>query len=105
MRFPNTFGDVSIDIACLNHDRCYARSGTSRLVCDVRFALDIVDAFDGEGFFVERHANDVALIYFLGVRIGGIGPYDALPPERNFTSGLMDYTSHDPARRSRARGW
>jgi RHS repeat-associated protein len=63
-RFPNGAG---LNDACYQHDVCYGKSGTSQLVCDLRFARDIVVRCS-EATFIPAACLVPAISYYQAVR-------------------------------------
>jgi RHS repeat-associated protein len=72
---PERPGGRNVSGACRTHDQCYGSgSSTNRSTCDIRFYFDVRrDCLRDGGSVVQ--CDQIANLYFVGVRYGGYGAY------------------------------
>ncbi|MFH1323369.1 MAG: hypothetical protein ABIH80_06030, partial [Methanobacteriota archaeon] len=63
--------------ACDNHDRCYQTCGSNRLRCDTNMLSDMMNTClsSSEPWYIKSVCIDWAIIYYQGLRFGGLVAY------------------------------
>jgi len=88
--------------SCRLHDLCYGikpygSSSAGRKACDREFLDNAYDQCSGRGTAGRLWCQDMADHYYLGIRIGGGGPFDrATPPVGTVTVGEPETVPYNP---------